>query len=124
MKSSWWLMSAFLVACATTDDSTDATDDTVETDDTDAGTTLTGDVDAILALTADTTAGAQLFADNCELCHTATGEGTGPYPNITGKGLREIVESVIAGPGAMASAEESQFVDQDVADVAAYAETL
>lgn len=125
MSKAWWLGIGLMMACGGSEPTDDDTD-VAETDETDGGndgSTLTGDIDAILALDPDLAAGEAGYTTNCVLCHVADGTGaTGP--DLTGADAREIAEAMIEGPGAMTSAADLELVDQDVADIAAYAESL
>lgn len=123
MSKAWWLTIGMMAACGETPADDDADTDTADTDGGGDGSTLTGDAEAILALDADLAAGEALYADNCATCHNASGNG-GVGPGITGEGVEEIVEAVLEGPGAMPSAEDLGLVDQDVADLSAYAASL
>jgi mono/diheme cytochrome c family protein len=125
MSKAWWLAIGMMAACGETpaDDDTDTDTDTADTDGGGDGGTLTGDASAILALDADLAAGEALYADNCALCHAVDGSG-GTGPDIKSEDAADIVEAVLEGPGVMGSAEDLGFVDQDVADVAAYAASL
>lgn len=124
MRNLWWLGAVvFSVACSTA--TSDATDDTdVDTDETDV--VDTDPVARIDALTPDLTNGEAIYSESasCTLCHLSEGEGSGAFPNIQGKSKIEIIEAMLEGPGVMASAEELGLSDQEVADVAAYAESL
>ena len=75
----------------------------------------------ILELEGDIVAGGTFFAANCATCHGADATGGGG-PNIVGTNVDVVVEATLAGPGAMPAFGESS--DQELADVAAYVNSL
>ncbi len=75
----------------------------------------------ILELNGDVVAGGTFFAANCATCHGADATGGGA-PNIAGIPIDVTVEAALSGPGGMPSFGESS--DQELADVAAYVNSL
>ncbi|MBX2799263.1 MAG: cytochrome c [Myxococcales bacterium] len=77
----------------------------------------------ILALTGDVTAGQTGYETYCDLCHGAMGEGVeGSGSNIQGVGASNTVGVVLNPPEGMS--DYSILMDQEIADIAAYVETL
>lgn len=82
--------------------------------------------DAILALDGDATAGATVYADNCAVCHAASGLGVddgGTGPNLTEAAGEtsedaEFIGYILNGEGDMPSF--SDLTDQEIADVLAH----
>lgn len=82
--------------------------------------------DAILALDGDATAGATVYADNCAVCHAASGLGVddgGTGMNLTEAAGEtsedaEFAGILLNGEGDMPSF--SELTDQEIADVLAY----
>jgi len=89
-------------------------------EDTGAGT---GDrAEAILALEGDPVAGEAVYTANCEVCHAAGGAG-GSGPSLIGFAEpEELVNNVINGNATMPAFPD--LLDQDIADVLAYVESL
>ena len=75
----------------------------------------------------DVKKGSVLFASACALCHGANGEGFSA-PALTGVAGRfsgsEVQDRIMHPRGAMPKLYPTPLTSQDVADVAAYAQTL
>jgi mono/diheme cytochrome c family protein len=76
----------------------------------------------IEALTGNSSSGALIYAENCEICHGTDGQSGTISKNITGEGNSGTITIVLAGEGQMPSF--SELSDQEIADVAAYVDTL
>ncbi|MFN2528014.1 MAG: c-type cytochrome [Candidatus Baltobacteraceae bacterium] len=75
--------------------------------------------------------GRQLFAENCEHCHGAGGEGGAVgygynrvAPSLARATVFQVAEAVRAGPGVMPKFGEDVLSDQDVDDLARYVSFL
>ena len=76
-------------------------------------------VDDILALSGDEAAGDALYAQNCAVCHGASGGG-GSGPNLTGESLDgEVVQVILSGEDEM-QAFGDVLSDQEIADILAW----
>jgi len=117
------LLSALALSACSGDDAKDTTDDTGITGDDDDDDDTEDPIQAILALTGDSGAGMTVYDDNCAFCHAADGSG-GTGPSLQRAiALEDIVETVYFGEGIMSAYSES-LNDQEIADVAAYAQTF
>ena len=76
----------------------------------------------ILALTGDVVNGESLYSTNCASCHLADGSGD-IGSNIQGVDQDLLVDAMLNGRTGMISYADL-FVDQEIADIAAYAEGL
>ena len=77
--------------------------------------------DAIAALEGDATAGAVVYADECETCHGADGEGVADarFPEHLGHhDDADLALTILRGPWSMPSFED--LPDPDIADVIAH----
>ncbi len=78
------------------------------------------DVARIAALTPDNANGTTVYADNCAVCHGATGGGgTGPKLAGSAYALDTVIGTVLTGKESM-PAFSGTLTDQEIADVAAY----
>ena len=80
-------------------------------------------VDSVLALEGDLTNGESRYYSLCANCHGARGEGRSGS-TLAGVGLtpREVVESMITGPGTMPPYSDES--DQTLADLSAFVLSL
>lgn len=98
--------------------------------ETAAATTATAAADAMGAAagTGDAAHGKELFTQNCSSCHGATGTEGGVGPSLKGeKGKKNDAQTIawIKNPTApMPKLYPSPLSEKDVADVAAYVQTL
>ena len=79
-------------------------------------------VDDIQALTGDATEGQTLYASSCQGCHASDGTGQNGNPDITGSISDSDINIILTGPGQMPAF--SSLTDQQIADIAAYVESL
>lgn len=124
MRTMFVLLSAMTLtfaACSGDGDDKTGTDDSGPTAGDDDDTS--DPVDAILALTGDSAAGMTIYSDNCSICHGDSGEGGTGDPLDVAIPAETIVETVYYGEGIMAAYSET-LSDQEIADVAAYVQTL
>ena len=75
----------------------------------------------ILELEGDVASGGDFFSSNCATCHGVDAAGGGA-PDIRGREVDVVAEAALSGPGAMPSFSDSS--DQEIADVAAYVNSL
>lgn len=74
--------------------------------------------------------GLQLFQANCSTCHGLTGEGSRNGPSLVGTGAASVDFQVgtgrmpLAAPGAQAARGRVLFSEQEIADMAAYVQSL
>lgn len=88
------------------------------------GTSRTADV---LCLEGDTAVGATVYADNCEVCHGPDATGVAYLgSDIRGEAAQSVIETFFDPPAAMTDFAEgaAALSDQEMADVAAYVESL
>ncbi len=78
--------------------------------------------DDILSLSANEANGEELYRTFCASCHAVDGSG-GTGANIQGASARLTVESMLAPPALMPD-YSSTLTDQEMADIAAYVESL
>lgn len=81
-----------------------------------------GRADDILSLSGDVDRGLTLYTTNCVACHSKDGSG-GIGSNIQGADAVLLVDAMLEGRSGMISYAEL-LEDQNIADIAAYAETL
>jgi len=76
----------------------------------------------------DVAHGKQVFDSNCQVCHGAGGQGGGVGPKLTGersrKNVKQAVDWIKNPQPPMPKLYPSPLRDKDVADVAAYVESL
>ncbi len=78
----------------------------------------------IAALDGDLANGEVVYDDSCASCHGAAGSGgSGPALDGESEGTEEIIDIILTGEGDMPSFE-GDLTDQEIADVAAYVESL
>lgn len=79
----------------------------------------------ILGLAADEVAGETLYTNNCSVCHDADGTGAvGVGTDVTDDDAEAIVESILFPPTTSMATFADLLTDQEIADIAIYAETL
>ncbi len=80
--------------------------------------------DDILALSGDVATGRTLYTSNCQSCHAADGAGVDDLgANIQETDIDVVVDAVLNGRTGMTAYAEF-FSDQQIADIAAFVETL
>ena len=79
----------------------------------------------ILALEGDSAAGSALYDSECAACHATDGTGVEELgPDIRGVSAADVVGSILEPPTTLMSQYAAALDDQEIADVAAYAESL